>query len=220
MPQKIKEVSERMTTKRLPWIAAAVVIVVAVGLGSWVLLQPAAVTHGWNLWTTVSGPLNGPIAVGLLSGSYGDYGIENIFIMKHGTYGLDNNPANWVKGTHYHENISYNNQTVNIPYEELFDIVVVVKIRGENVAYLTWENVYTSISISGAFTKSDNSLDTGTTDWARSTWYDNDAPLGAVGKQNQSKYLRFYYQLDNGGSGFKLAAGTSINFSENIYTWK
>ncbi|TDA31901.1 MAG: hypothetical protein DSO03_03900, partial [Hadesarchaea archaeon] len=45
-PQKIKEVREGMTRK-LPWLAAAVVIVVAVGLGSWLWLQPAVV-HGWN----------------------------------------------------------------------------------------------------------------------------------------------------------------------------
>jgi hypothetical protein len=218
MPQKIKEVSERMTTKRLPWIAAAVVIVVAVGLGSWVLLQPTAVTHGWTSLINVSGPLSGPIAVGLLGSPGSDYGIENIFIMKNGAYSLSNNPASWVRGTHYYENISYNNQTVNIPYEEAFDIVVVVRIRGDNVAYLTWDNVYTSISISGAFSRNENSLQS--SDWERSSWYDNSAPIGAVGKQNPNAYLRFYYQLDNGTSGFKLAAGTSINFSENIYTWK
>jgi len=218
-PQKIKEVGKEMATKRLPWIAAAVVIVVAVGLGSWVLLQPAAVAHGWNLWTSVSGPLSGPIAVGLLSGDYGDFGIENIFIMKHGAYSLENNPANWQEGTHYYVNISSSGQTVNIPYEELFDIVVVVKIRGDNVAYLTWDNVYTSISISDAFTLNDNSLQSGT-DWARSSWFDNSAPIGSVGKDNPGAYLRFYYQLDNSGNGFKLAAGASISFQENIYTWK
>ncbi len=213
--EKKVEVVKRMPSK-LPWLATAVIIVVAVGLG--VFLWPTAV-HGWSCLTTAGGPLPGPVALGLLSGAYGDFGIENIFIMKNGTYTLDNNPANWVKGTHYYENISYNNQTVNIPYEEAFDIVVVVKIRGDNVAYLTWDNVYTSIAIWGAFNRTENSLVAGS-DWARSNWYENTAPIGAVGKYNKDAYLRFYYQLDNGGGGFKLAAGASINFQENIYSWK
>jgi len=215
-----------MAAKRLPWIAAAVIIVVAVGLGSWVLLQPSAVAHGWNLWTSVSGPLSGPIAVGLLGDPGSDYGIENIFIMKHGQYQLSDDPATWTGATEnkYYAVINQSDQTVNIPYEEAFDIVVVVRIRGDNVAYLTWDNVYTSIAIWGAFSLSDNSLGENT-DWAISAkaqngWYENDVPIGSVGKQNPNAKLRFYYQLDNGGNGFKLAAGASINFQENIYTWK
>jgi DNA-directed RNA polymerase subunit RPC12/RpoP len=213
--EKKMEVVKRMPSK-LPWLATAVIIVVAVGLVG-VFLWPSTV-HGWNCLTTAGGPLPGTVALGLLTGGYGDYGIENIFIMKAGQYTLSDNPANWVKGTHYYENISYNNQTVNIPYEENFDIVVVVRIRGDNVAYLTWDNVYTWMHITGAFETTENSLQT--SDWARSTWYDNTAPIGAVGKYNQSAYLRYWYQLDNGANHFKLAAGASINFTENLYSWK
>jgi flavin-binding protein dodecin len=74
------------------------------------------------------------------------------------------------------------------------------------------------MTISGAFSRTENSLQS--SDWARSTWYENTVPIGSVGKYNQNQYLRFYYRLDNGGAGFKLAAGASINFTENLYSWK
>ena len=215
--EKKMEVVKRMPSK-LPWLATAVIIVVAAGLVG-VFLWPSPMVQGWSCLTTAGGSLPGVVALGLLTGPYGDYGIENIFIMKAGTYTLADNPANWVKGTHYYENISYDGVTVNIPYEENFDIVLVVRIRGDNVAYLTWDNVYTLITISGAFSKTENSLESGT-DWDRSTWYDNTAPVGAVGKYNQGAYLRCWYRLDNGGNHFKLAAGASINFTVTVYSWK
>jgi len=219
--EKKMEVVKRMPSK-LPWLATAVIIVVAVGLVG-VFLWPSPTVQGWSCLTTAGGSLPGTVALGLQTGQYGDYGIENIFIMKHGNYTMADNPANWEKvdgsgKENYYENISYNNQTVNIPYEEAFDIVVVVRIRGDNVAYLTWDNVYTLMTISGAFSRTENSLQS--SDWARSTWYENTVPIGSVGKYNQNQYLRFYYQLDNGGAGFKLAAGAQIQFTENLYSWK
>jgi len=218
-----------MATKRLPWIAAAVVIVVAVGLGSWVLLQPSAtatVTLGgpWSSVVSVSGwgALSNPVAVGLLPGPYGDFGIENIFIMIHGSWTPGSNPSTWVKGENYYENISYNGATVNIPYERLFDILVVYKVRGDNVAYLRFENTYEYISITGTFSLTENRLVAGT-DWATSVlWYENyGAAYGAVGKDYPSAYLRLYNYIDNNGNGFKLPAGGSININPlTIYTWK
>jgi len=212
-----------MATKRLPWIAAAVVIVVAVGLGSWVLLQPVTVAHGWTSTISVSGPLSGPIAVGLLPGPYGDFGIENIFIMIHGSWTPGSNPSTWVKGENYYENISYNGATVNIPYERLFDILVVYKVRGDNVAYLRFENTYEYISITGTFSLTENRI-AGTTDWVTTSvpWYENyGAAYGAVGKDYPTAYLRLYNYIDNYGNGFKLPAGGSININPlTIYTWK
>jgi len=213
--EKKVEVVRRMPSK-LPWLAV-IIVVAAVGLG-W-LLWPTAVP-GWGCLTSSTGAVPGTItALGLLPGPHGDYGIENIFIMIHGAYSLDDDPASWQQDTHYYQVITASGQTVNIPYENLFDIVVVVKIRGDNVAYLTFENVYTSIAIWGAFTDQENSL-ASDSDWDISGWHENSVPLGSVGKQYPSAYLRFYYRLDNNGQGYKLAAGASIEFQENIYTWK
>jgi len=225
-PQKIKEVREGMTRK-LPWLAAAVVIVVAVGLGSWLWLQPAVV-HGWNALVNSTGliPVEelppGSVVVGLLPGPYGDFGIENIFIMIHGQWTPGSNPSTWVKGENYYENISYNGATVNIPYERAFDILVVYKIRGDNVAYMRFENTYEYISITGSFAATENRL-ASTTDWETTPpWYENvGAPYGAVGKDYPSAYVRFYNYIDNHGNGFKLPAGGSININPlTIYTWK
>lgn len=219
-PQKIKEVSEKMATRKLPWIAAAVVIVVAVGLGSWVLLQPAAVTHGWTSAISVNGPLSGPIAVGLLEGSYGDFGIENIFIMIHGSWTPGSAPETWVKNENYYENISGSGRTVNIPYERLFDILVVYKIRGDNVAYMRFENTYEYIYIP-EWNLTENRL-AGTTDWEKTCpWHTENVTYGAVGKDYPSSWVRFYNYLDNNGHGFRLPAGGQININPlTIYTWK
>ncbi|MEM2866595.1 MAG: hypothetical protein QW098_05605 [Candidatus Hadarchaeales archaeon] len=224
-PQKIKEVREGMTRK-LPWVAAAVVIVVAVGLGSWLWLQPAAVTTGWNATVSVSGPLSGPIAVGLLQGSYGDFGIENIFIMVHANKSQWNGKAPEEWGTtygsdsdNYYAVISENGATVNIPYERRFDILVVYKIRGDNVAYMRFENTYEYINITGNFSKTENRL--AGSDWESSCpWHTENVTYGAVGKDYPSSWMRIYNFIDNGGNGFFLPAGGSININLTIYTWK
>jgi hypothetical protein len=218
-PQKIKEVSEKMATKRLPWIATAVVIVVAVGLGSWVLLQPTAVTHGWTSAISVSGPLSGPIAVGLLGSPGSDYGIENIFIMIHGRW-ENATPETWVENENYYARIYQSGMTVNIPYERLFDILVVYKIRGDNVAYMRFENTYEYIHIP-EWNLTENRL-AGTTDWEKTCpWHQENVTYGAVGKDYPSSWVRFYNYLDNNGNGFKLPAGGQININPlTIYTWK
>jgi hypothetical protein len=228
--QKIKEVSEKMATKRLPWIAAAVVIVVAVGLGSWVLLQPTATTMAtvtvggpWSAVTSPSGwgALSSSIAVGLLQGNYGDFGIENIFIMIHGSWTPGSAPETWVKNENYYENISENGRTVNIPYERRFDILVVYKIRGDNVAYMRFENTYEYINITGTFSVTENRLQGGT-DWATTCpWHTENGTYGEVGKNYPANWLRMYNYIDNGGQGFILPAGGSININPlTIYTWK
>jgi hypothetical protein len=227
--QKIKEVSEKMATKRLPWIAAAVVIVVAVGLGSWVLLQPTATTMAtvtvggpWSAVTSPSGwgALSSSIAVGLLQGNYGDFGIENIFIMIHGKWRPGSAPETWVKDENYYENISGSGRTVNIPYERLFDILVVYKIRGDNVAYMRFENTYEYIHIP-EWNLTENRLAT-TTDWEKTCpWHTENVTYGAVGKDYPSSWVRFYNYLDNYGNGFKLPAGGQITINPlTIYTWK
>ncbi|MEM0358480.1 MAG: hypothetical protein QXG22_00495 [Candidatus Hadarchaeales archaeon] len=225
-PQKIKEVREGMARK-LPWVAAAVVIVVAVGLGSWLWLQPAAVTPGWNAMVNVSGPLSGPIAVGLLSGPYGDFGIENIFIMVHANQSQWKGKAPEEWGTtygsdsdNYYAVISQNNQTVNIPYERRFDILVVYRIRGDNVAYMRYENTYEYITITGTFPAEENRLRS-QTDWETSDlWHTENVTYGAVGKDYPSSWMRIYNFIDNHGNGFILPAGGSITINLTIYTWK
>lgn len=223
--EKKMEVSKGMPSK-LPWLATAVIIVVAVGAVAW--LWPTAAAPGWTqLVPTVTLTRVGDRlvvqAMGLKSGDYGSFGIENIYIIK----------STFTPGTsgdaqlgNVYATINTDGQTVDIPYEESFGIAVEFIVRGDNVAYFKLENVYEYISISGAFSETDNQLNTGT-DWSESRLsgttkggITDNATDGAVGKYYKWDVMRVQAIKDNGGNWYKLAAGASIDFTLTVYSWK
>jgi hypothetical protein len=227
------EVVKRMPS-RLPWLATAVIIVVAVAAGFWLWTLPGpTVVHGFvpissftitaqrvgdSLVVTV------PTATGLLPGPYGSFGIENIYIIKPtfnaGTSG-DLQLAN------VYATINASGQTVDIPYEENFGFCVEFIVRGDNVAYFTLDNVYEYFTTTGgAFSATENQL-ASVNDWyevrltgSTKGGITDNATAGAVGKYSPSDVMRVQAILDNYGNWFKLAAGASVSFQVTVYSWK
>ncbi len=240
--KKEKEVMKGMpTTKRL--LAPLVIIVVAAGLGVW--LWPSPAVHGWTpissakliLTRSPDGSTLTITAVGLQTGPYGSFGIENIYIIKQGFTAGTENGARDDMGNVY-EVISSDGQTVNIPYEENFGFCVEFRVRGDNVAYFTLDNVYIYFTTTGgAWSETDNELaNERTADWiagtAASDWaeyrltgsaadgVDDNATTGAVGKYYPYDVMRVQMIKDNDGNWYKLAAGASIQFRVEVYSWK
>lgn len=231
--EKKVEVVRRMPSK-LPWLATAVIIVVAVAAGFWLWTVPGpTAVHGFvpigsftiaaqrvgdKLVVTV------PTATGLLSGPYGSFGIENIYIIKQtftpGTSG-DAQLGN------VYATINNSGDTVNIPYEENFGFCVEFIVRGDNVAYFTLENVYEYFTTTGgAFSATENQLESGN-DWyelrltgSTKAGITDNATAGRVGKYYPFDIMRIQAILDNYGNWFKLAAGASVSFQVTVYSWK
>jgi len=187
-------------TSKLPWAAAAVIIVVA-AVAAWAIWgqAPAVPPTGAATITAIVGPgtvFTGPIP------TYS--GIENIYIVKAGQdysgnfsgLGTDN-----VLGT-----ITATTGSVDIPYETDFAIVVAVKGAKENMAYVVKENMYVYVSITGSFTASENTNVTNN----RTIFVDGGAD-----------YIRVNHYCDNGGSYYKLpAAGTITLDPVSYYCYK
>lgn len=126
-------------------------------------------------------------------------GIENIYLMKHGTYhpgeNLADNSLRWV-GV-----ISYSGQVLTIRAYEIFDIVVAVRAKAdrENLAYATKENIKVWLGARGAFTIPFDYAP----DWKEYVFY-------SEGYGTADGYLRMNVVWDNGGEGYVLLPGEEL----------
>lgn len=132
-------------------------------------------------------------------------GIENIYLMKHGSYhpnsNLAENSLRWV-GV-----ISRSGQTLTIRAYEIFDLVVAVRAKadGENLAYARKEYVRVWLGASGAFT-----IPFGYAPDEREYVFYSErygAPDG---------YLRMNVVWDNGGEGYVLLPGEELRIDNLI----
>jgi len=208
---KIKKGGEKEMTSKLPWATVAVIIVVA-AIGVWALYgTPAGEVTPPGQPATISLPTAMGIAFAKGIPTYS--GIENIYIMQHKTNSYSN-----TENLSNHENLQVyqGNKAViedtglpaeNVPYENLFAIVVAVKGHRENMAYVVKENMYVRLVISGAFSDDVSTLTTG----ARYV-FDND-----VGPTN---WIRVNHKFDNNGNGYKLRAGENISLTVYYYCYK
>lgn len=186
-------------TSKLPWAAAAVIIVVA-AVAAWAIWGQAPAVPPTGAATVTVGSSNV-----VFTGDIPTYsGIENIYIVKSGQdysqnfsgLGTDN-----VLGT-----ITATTGSVDIPYETDFAIVVAVKGATENMAYVVKENMYVYVDITGSFTASENTNTTG-----KRTVFLDGTPT----------YIRVNHYCDNGGSYYKLpAAGTITLDPVSYYCYK
>jgi hypothetical protein len=230
--EKKMEVVKKMPSK-LPWLATAVIIVVAVAAGFWLWTLPGPTeVHGFvpiGSFTVTAKRVGDtlqitvPTGIGKLSGPYGDFGIENIYIIR----------DNFVTGTmgdlqlgNVYATINSSGTTVNIPYEENFGFCVEFIVRGDNVAYFTQDNVTSRENTSGHFTIDvwENVPGTG---WKEQRLrgstkggITDNATEGAVGKYAPWDVMRIQEILDNNGNWFKLPAGASVDFTVTVYSWK
>ena len=132
-----------------------------------------------------------PRGVVLAGGIPTTSGIENIYIIEHGKYTKTDNLSG-------HENllgtIEASAGSVDIPYENSFDIVIAVKCHIDNMAYLTQDNMNVELAASNAFTiTAENSADKNT--------FDDGSPT----------YLRINVVWDNTGTGYQLLADTQLD---------
>lgn len=117
-------------SSKLPWVAAIIIV--------------AAAAAAWALWPTAEVPATVPSAgakITLAAGSGTVFaappensGIENIYIVKAGqTY--TENFSDWIDNCL--EVITYNTESVTIPYDTPFAIVVAVTGHKDNMGQLT-----------------------------------------------------------------------------------
>ncbi|TES83715.1 MAG: hypothetical protein E3J91_01670 [Hadesarchaea archaeon] len=195
-----KKEMEKKITSKLPWAAVATIIVVVVGLGAWALLGQAPA--GTATITAVAGQgvvFAGGIPTGTASG------IENVYIIAHGTYTKTENLSgnSNILGV-----IEANTGSVNIPYGTSFDIVVAVKVGTDNMAYVNVDNMNVSLAVSGSFSITEEN----TTD---KNLFENSGYGTATG------WVRVNAVWDNNGNGYTLSAGGSITLDPiKLWGWK
>ena len=196
-------------TSKLPWAAAAVIIVVA-AVAAWAIWgqAPAVPPTGAATITAIVGP--GTVWA---EGTPADNasGIENVYIVLHSA-AIDYASTNLSGNANNLGVITANLGTASIAYETKFDIVVAVKAGTDNMAYATKENMNVGLAISGSFTLAEeNAGGTINSHMAAYSW-DNS------GYGTTSGYLQINAVWDNDGEGYKLPADGSITLS-NIKLW-
>jgi hypothetical protein len=191
---KVKKGGEKEMANKLPWVAAAVLIAAAVGVGA-ILNQSAAPTNA-----TISVPRGGVlIAAGIPTYS----GIENIYIVE------NTHAAGWNINFSGNENvlgtITGTGLTASIPYNTPFRIVVAVKGAHENMAYVQKENLQVELAASGSFTiPQENSSNANEYVFAESA----------------GVYIRVNAVWDNNGAGYTLPAGGSVSLNPvKLWCW-
>ena len=197
-----KEVQKEMTSK-LPWVAAATIIVIVVGLGAWALLGQAPA--GTASISAVAG--QGVVFADVIPGGNAS-GIENVYIITSGYTETEN-----LSG---HANIigviETSTGSCNIAYETTFHIVVAVKVGSDNMAYVRIDNMNVGLGAYGSFTIADENVDV-SAEAHMATWsHDNS------GYDTNSGWLRINAVWDNNGTGYKLPANGTLNL-ENIMLW-
>jgi hypothetical protein len=163
---KKKEVKKVMTSK-LPWAAAAAIIVVA-GLTA-LTFWPKPIVPGYATITVMAAPgtvFGAPIP--------GHSGIRAIHIMRHGApYALTDNlnaitPVATAAGVRLGAIIAHEG-TVAIPHGVPFDVVVDVRGHDDNMAFLVRENLRVRVTSTGAFAIPDG--------WSTDAEEENYAPI-------------------------------------------
>ena len=198
-PEIGKKRGDKEMVSKLPW-AAAVIIIVAAGLGAWAIFggAPTAPTEPATI-TGIAGP-GTVFGAGIPPYS----GIENVYIVASGQDYSEN--FSGLGTDNVLATLTDNDQTVNIPYLTDFAIVVAGKGHDENMAYVQVENMYVYINITGTFSGTDNTNITG-----NRTVFGDGTPT----------YIRVNHYFDNGGNYYQLPAGGSITLDPiSYYTWE
>ena len=193
-------------TSKLPWATVAIIIVVA-AIGVWALYgTPAGEVPPPGQPATISVPTAPGIA--FAGGIPTTSGIENVYIMQHGLFENDVDLCEHANLQVYQGNTAVIEDTEqpaeNIPYENLFDIVVAVKGHDDDMAYVVKENMYVELTITGAFSDSESTLST-----EKRYLFDSNGD-----------WIEVNHLFDNDGNGYKLAAGENISLTVDYYCYE
>lgn len=190
---KKKEV-EKMMTRRLPLVAAAIIIVAAVG--AWAILGGTPVTPSAGGWTSTS-------VLGFTGGQKS--GIAAVYIAKPG----QDFDENWIAVATYPENYylvhTDTGGTGDIPYDTDFVILVEVVGHDDNMVAINLDNIKVELSLTGTLVKSAENTNGGDGQEFQFAISGSEIGVNAV--------------WDNDGNYFRLPADTSFNYTVKLWTY-
>lgn len=218
---KKKEVKKEMTS-RLPWVAAALIIVAAVGayaiFGVQQVTQPTLAQglgiSGTGTVKAVRPPLPPTVTVWAAAPVYS--GIENIYIMKSR---ILPNPVTYDIATNLsgHENIlavfTATAQVGYIPADTAFDVVIAVKGHDDNLAYIVEENVmveFGTTAVVGTLTRDGAAI--------TSIALENSANADEYPFKTTTTFIRLNACSVN-WDNMKLTAGSEFDWSAKLWCW-
>ena len=209
---KIKKGGEKVTTSKLPWVAATIIIVVA-GVGAWAILSTPVeeVTP-----SPAGGTITAYAAPGTVFGAApAESGIENIYIMK-GDRKYDNTLAmnSATNIDNILATITASGGTATIAYDTAFDIVIAYSAYGDNTAYNNKENAQMEVKIAGAFAFTlENVAD------IYEVKFENSGSYGTGTASASADYFRMNVIHDNWVNK-TLAAGQTLTLDPvRLYCW-
>ena len=194
-----------MTARKLPWIAAAAIIVV-VAAGAWALLggAPAAPSGQAGEWRVIKSGTPGQ-ALGYPGGSKS--GINAIHFMKHGSgYVLTDNLGAYTQSNDNRiGSILASGATIStFPFDVAFDIIIDVTGNKDNMGQVNKGYLTVSLGLyenTGLIMTTENSLD------ANETVY-----------YSPANYIYVNAKWDNSTNGYILTADDNL-YLENISLW-
>jgi hypothetical protein len=201
-----REVSKAMTSK-LPWVAAAIIIVVAAA-GAWLILggAPAVPSGRVEEWRAIRSGTPSQ-ALGYYAGQKS--GINAIHFMKHGSgYQLTDNLATYTQSNDNRiGSILASGATIDtFPFDVAFDIVVDVKGHKDNMGQVNKSYLAVSLGLWSdtglIYLPTDNSLD--------STEYVYSSPANEI-------WVNALWD-NTGHTGYILTADDNLHL-ENIILW-
>ncbi|MEM2875003.1 MAG: hypothetical protein QW567_03175 [Candidatus Hadarchaeales archaeon] len=192
--------------RHLMFIGACIAVAVFL---IWLMLRPPEPQPAW-----VSGPIfNAPSENGLIAAIGENTGIENIYIGRWGAYGPAYNPREDMgkQGGAIEAVISESGQCVRVEAGRRFDIVVAVRVKTPEIAYVARENMWVSVvATSDGFTIGpENSTD-------RKEYVFEQSGYGTT-----QGYMRVNVVWDNSGNGYKLMPHENLRITWLVLsTWK
>lgn len=193
-------------TSKLPWAAAATIIVVVVGLGAWALFggAPGEITPtpgGWTSYVFAYPPDNS--------------GIENIYFVENKVGCIADFSADMSLAASRENLLKYigtdviatrTENTPNIPYDNYFQLIVSITAWKPPIGNLTTDNLYVWFQATGDISFTDNTAEGGSdgVEYTVTTTGDN---------------IRVNVVYDNAGAGFKLSADGSFSYEVRLYIW-
>ena len=197
-PKMGKKGGEKVMASKLIWATAMILIVAVVGVGAWVILGGAP----------ASGTITVTVAPGTVFGAAPEKsGIENIYIVTTGTAINQNLSGN----ANVIDVIESTAGTATVPAGTAFDIVIAFKAHGDNLGYISKDNVRIEWQVSGAHTVALENISTD-----NMAIFENSKPVGTAVK-NTSDYMRVNAR---GVSNWTLTAGQSISLDAvKLWIW-